>query len=247
VNDEKDFLKKIRNMDPDDPGLLFLLKQAKEKGYKEAIEEIAKKLGLKEDEEKEEKKNKRKRQNDLNKPVRLNKKDKAKGTWDYGVDFLDAKKKITDLYKKAYDMNDTIHEIYTAVLLIQLSNGLRVREAIDSFKRFIETGEREFYITAQKHNNQRYVVIPSVIKKKVTYNAVFSYDSKRLEQVIYHWCKKVFGVNTHSLRYAFITHLAENGVDPAIIAKITGHRKIDRIVTYTQTSKAIEFLKKVAD
>jgi len=43
-----------------------------------------------------------------------------------------------------------------------------------------------------------------------------------------------------------ISHLAKNAVDPAIIAKVTGHKKLDRIVQYTQTKDAVEILRKLS-
>jgi len=42
-----------------------------------------------------------------------------------------------------------------------------------------------------------------------------------------------------------ISHLAKNATDPAIIAKITGHKDYKNIVRYTQTKDAIEILRKL--
>jgi len=57
---------------------------------------------------------------------------------------------------------------------------------------------------------------------------------------------KYFKCNTHSFRYALISFLAKNGTDPAIIAKITGHKKLDRIVQYTQMKDAVEIQRRLA-
>ncbi len=56
---------------------------------------------------------------------------------------------------------------------------------------------------------------------------------------------KYLKCNTHSLRYALISFLAKNATDPAIIAKITGHKKLDRIIQYTQTKDAIDILRRL--
>ncbi len=57
---------------------------------------------------------------------------------------------------------------------------------------------------------------------------------------------KYLKCNTHSLRYALVSFLAKNGTDPAIIAKITGHKDLKRIVQYTQEKDAVEILRKLS-
>jgi integrase len=59
------------------------------------------------------------------------------------------------------------------------------------------------------------------------------------------YAKKVLGINTHSLRYARITHMLRNNISPSIVAKITGHKKLDYILTYTQIKTAEEALKNI--
>jgi len=41
------------------------------------------------------------------------------------------------------------------------------------------------------------------------------------------YCRRAYGFNTHSLRYAFVSYLLKRGVSPSIAAKITGHRSLD--------------------
>ena len=59
------------------------------------------------------------------------------------------------------------------------------------------------------------------------------------------YAKKVLGINTHSLRYARITHMLRNNISPSIVAKITGHKKLDYILTYTQIKTAEEALRSI--
>jgi integrase len=59
------------------------------------------------------------------------------------------------------------------------------------------------------------------------------------------YAKKVLGINTHSLRYARITHMLRNNISPSIVAKITGHKKLDYILTYTQMKTAEEALRNI--
>ena len=57
---------------------------------------------------------------------------------------------------------------------------------------------------------------------------------------------KYLNTNIYSLRYALISYLAKNAIDPAIIAKITGHKDHRNIVRYTQTKDAIDILRKLS-
>jgi integrase len=59
------------------------------------------------------------------------------------------------------------------------------------------------------------------------------------------YAKKMLGINTHSLRYARITHMLRNNISPSIVAKITGHKKLDYILTYTQIKTAEEALRSI--
>lgn len=240
---DKDELKEIiKNLPDNSPKILEYLKLAKEKGWKDIANMIAQKLGLEEEEKK--KTNETEVLKKILKPLG---KGKIKGTWDYSVDFVEAKKTLVSAYKQLYDTNLMPYEAYVAILLIQLVNGCRIREAIRAFRTFIESGEREFQLQAQKHGNIRFVIIPDVIKKKATYNAVLTIDDEKLSARIRMFALHYLKTNTHSLRYALISYLAKNGIDPAIIAKITGHKRLDRIITYTQTKDAIEMLRKLAD
>ena len=234
---DKDELKEIiTNLPDSSPKLLEYLKLAREKGWQDIIDMIAVKLGLK-----EAKKEKKKVQ-----VKRLNTK-KVNNSWDYSVDFNEAKKTLVSVYKQAYDINDTATEVYTAILLIQLINGMRVREAIRAFKTFLETKEREFQLQAQKHGNPRHVVIPDVIRYKETYRFVLDIDDEKLRHRVKQFAKRKLGINTHSLRYALISYLAKNGIAPSIIAKITGHKRLDRIVTYTESKEALEILRRLSE
>lgn len=52
-------------------------------------------------------------------------------------------------------------------------------------------------------------------------------------------------VNAHSLRYAFITYLLKQGVNPTIVARVTGHTKLDFILHYTQAKEAERVLREL--
>ena len=199
-------------------------------------------MGLKE----EKRKGKREKNELLRKILKPLGKKKIERTWDYSVDFLEAKKVLTSAYKELYNVNLMPYEAYVAILLIQLLNGARIKEAIRAFKTFVETGQREFQLQAEKHGNMKFFIIPDIIKNRQTYRLILTISDDKLEARIRMFALKYLRCNTHSLRYALISFLAKNGTDPAIIAKITGHRKLDRIIQYTQIKDAVDILRKLA-
>ncbi|ALG96987.1 Uncharacterized protein MJ0770 [Sulfolobus monocaudavirus SMV3] len=240
---DKDELKQIiLNLPDNSPKLLEYLKEAKEKGWKDIVDMIAVKLGLKE----EKKKGKREESEVLKRILRPLGKKKIEHTWDYSVDFLEAKKVLTSAYKQLFDLNLMPYEAYVAILLIQLLNGARIGEAIRAFKTFAESGQREFQLQAEKHGNTRFFIIPDVIRNRLAYKSVLTINDDKLEARIRMFALKYLKCNTHSLRYALISFLAKNATDPALIAKITGHRKLERIIQYTQTKDALDILRKLS-
>ncbi len=237
----KDELKQIvQNLPDNSSKLLEYLKEAKEKGWTDVIDMIAVKLGLKE------KKRKRVNFEVLKKVLRPLGKRKVEHTWDYSVDFLEAKKVLTSAYKQFYDLSLMPYEVYVAILLVQLVNGARIGEAIRAFKTFVETGQREFQLQTAKHGNMRFFIIPDVLKNRTTYRSFLTFSDYKIRARVRMFALKYLRTNTHSLRYALISYLAKNAVDPAIIAKVTGHKKLDRIITYTQTKDAVEILRKLS-
>lgn len=236
---DKDTLKLLVQNAPEfSPELVKYLQIAKQNGWDDIVDLIAMKLGFK--------KEKKRKKRETVTPRKLEAK-RVEHTWDMSVDFKKAKEALLSIYKEAYGKNLTEAEVYAAILLIQLTNGMRVKEAVRAFKVFVEGRgkDREFYIQAQKGGNQRYVVIHDDIKFKPSYSFVLTVDDKRLEDRVRKFAAGKLGINTHSLRYAFITHLAKLGYSPSIIAKITGHKRLDRIVQYTESKEAVEILRRL--
>jgi len=56
------------------------------------------------------------------------------------------------------------------------------------------------------------------------------------------YCRRTYGFNTHSLRYALITHLLRLSHSPSIVVKIMCHRSLDHILHYTEVEVAEEVL-----
>jgi len=240
--DKEELKAVIQNLPDNSPKLIEYLQEAKENGWTDIIDLIAVKLGLKE----EKKKGKRKESEVLKKVLKPLGKKRIEHTWDDSVDFLEAKKVLTSAYKQLYDMNLMPYEAYVAILLIQLINGARIGEAIRAFKSFVESGQREFQLQAEKKGNMKFFIIPDTIKNRQSYRLVLTIPDDMLQARIRMFTKKYLRCTTHSLRYAVISFLAKNGTDPAIIAKVTGHKKLDRIVQYTQLKDAVEIQRKLA-
>jgi hypothetical protein len=171
----------------------------------------------------------------------------VKKTWDKGLDFEKIKAELEAELEKT-SRGPTYSNI--ATLYIQLINGSRVSEAVDAFNEFLAFAKRDLEIRVRKRWRKdkktgkvvqiieyRKMLIPSSIKRRGT--------PRTPTQV------KVFahrkGFNTHSLRYAFVSHLGKRGVAPQIIAKITPHKRLERIIDYTSQKVADDLLKEVAE
>jgi integrase len=138
---------------------------------------------------------------------------------------------------------------YDAILLTQLRNGSRVSESVKAFREFLTTKaiEVSVRVSKRKDNAQRLMVIPrELINTNINIDIckeLLIFNDKRLIDRVKHYAKRVYDFNTHSLRYAFITHLLKSGVNPAVVSKITGHKNLGYILTYTQEKVGVEVLR----
>ncbi|NPA98349.1 MAG: integrase [Crenarchaeota archaeon] len=151
------------------------------------------------------------------------------GSWDEGLDFEWARKRLLWIYSGV----EGKEKVYAAALLVQLVNGLRVREAWKALQHFLETREREFYLEPGKQGAPRPVRIPGVIRYREEWKWILQVPPEKARKRLHYYARKYLGTNTHSLRYALVGYLARRGVAAQLIAKITGHKKLDRILQYT--------------
>lgn len=162
------------------------------------------------------------------------------GSWDKGVEYSAL---YHMLLRDILDASlSTKARCYSSILLIQLRNGLRVSEAVEAYKKHLVTGARELTVRVKKkkRGEERLVVIPSEVLKCMD---LYHVDDHRLRERVRNYLYERYGLNTHSLRYAFITHLLRNGVSPVIVAKITKHSTLDHILRYTQEKIARDILR----
>jgi integrase len=165
--------------------------------------------------------------------------------WDRGVDYEFAYNKILRHMAKAKYPG----RCYDAILLVQLRNGARISEAVKAFKHFLTSKSIEFEVEVSKKKRveHRKIVVPRELLSVELGPCMelLSIEDKRLVSRLKVYSRYTYGFNTHSLRYAFITHLLRHGVSPSIIAKITKHSRLDYILTYTQEKTAEEILRKL--
>jgi len=172
------------------------------------------------------------------------------GSWDLGLDYSRTYKLLLSRIKDHYKRRAFRHYTYAIILLIQLRNGSRVSEAIEALRRFIESGEKKVEVRVRKHKNLEYRLM--VLPKELSHKDLMpckpvleEVDDMKLKKRVQLYARKELGINTHSLRYAFITYLLKKGVSPSLIAKITHHKNLNYILTYTQQKTADKILEEL--
>ena len=136
--------------------------------------------------------------------------------WDKGLEYEKAKEKILNKLYEYADSNllseKNVRKLaYCCILLIQLRNGSRISEAIEAFKKWVETGKRELKIPVRKQKDPeiRTMYIPQDLEPDYRY---YFKDLEINVGAIKMFCIREFKFNTHSLRYAFITKFLEKGI-----------------------------------
>lgn len=159
--------------------------------------------------------------------------------WDRGIEYEFVLNKLIRLINGEKSIKN---KCYASILLIQLVNGSRISEAVRTYKEYLKSSKTELRVrvSKKKHEDLRLMIVPSSVVKCYELSDV---GDKVLRDRVIYYCRKKLKINTHSLRYAFITHLLKHNVSPSIIAKITHHSKLDFILHYTQQKKAEELLR----
>jgi len=166
----------------------------------------------------------------------------VKRGWDACVDYKEAYSQILGhLYRTGHP--------WDVILLIQLRNGSRIGEAIEAAKAFCETKATAVRVRIEKHkgNDTRLMVLPEELRGKegreyLAQACLRLAKVKNPKSAVKVYCKATYGFNTHSLRYAYVTYLLSKGVNPSLVAKITGHRNLSYILHYTQLKTAEDIL-----
>jgi len=157
------------------------------------------------------------------------------GTWDKGLELESIVAKLKEGLGKAEGAEYT----YLAVLLTQACNGCRVGEAFLAVQDFAKTGQRELRVRVEKRKDgaERLIIIPSEIERgRIDFTA-------KLAAIKMYAIRKL-NINTHSLRYAWITSQVKNNVNPGLIAAITGHKNLNMLMHYIQKKQGEEYLRR---
>jgi len=170
--------------------------------------------------------------------------------WDKRVDFIKMKNRFERDLKKLEKEKLTYRRLkemcYISILLIQLVNGSRISEAIEGLKKAIEENKNEVYVRVRKQkNNVRLIVIPKIVMKKLKFIRLIVPFITR--DKVRSFCRYNYKINTHSLRYAFVSHLGEKGYPAQVIAAITQHKNLNYIIRYTQQNLGEKILKEMAE
>jgi site-specific recombinase XerD len=166
--------------------------------------------------------------------------------WDKGLDYETTYRIIL---RKINSVKNNTTKCYFVIALIQLRNGSRISEAIRAFKQWIRTSKVEIYVNVSKkrHEELRLMIIPQeVIQYRLTCVDLLEVNDKLLRNrvlaTLYYYLK----INTHSLRYAFITYLLKNNINVAVVSKLVKHSKLDTLLHYVQSKEAERVLREIA-
>jgi integrase len=198
--------------------------------------------------------------------IKVNKVNKKNNkTWDKGLDFDNIYRLFErDIEKIREKLNNGIiykkdikSLAYLTIALFQLRNGCRIGEAIEGMILICKNNNNlnwnkpiEVRVKVEKTKktvSYRDMVLPSIIKREdieLIRSVILDLENaKKPRMRIYTWLKNHYGINTHSLRYAFITKFAEMNTSPQLIAKMTGHVNLNHLITYTQEKTANRMLR----
>ncbi|ACV25257.1 tyrosine-type recombinase/integrase [Methanocaldococcus fervens] len=176
--------------------------------------------------------------------------------------------------KKILYKDDYKKIAYLITYLLQLRNGCRIWEAISGMINIainldnFDWNERIIVrVRTQKRKDLEFreIILPKFITKEdielvksIFINIKKEIDEKStLEEKLAvkkkivkrfgAWLYKNYKINTHSLRYAYITYLGKRGIPAQVLAKITKHKNQNYITYYTQNVLAKEILTNYGD
>lgn len=166
--------------------------------------------------------------------------------WDKNVDYVYMYGRILRHFHSRL-REGRVSACYDAVLLLQLRNGLRVGEAVAAFKQFLRDRRAELYVRVEKRrdNKARLVVVPvELLASDVSVCGwMLDVDDVVLNRRLRVYARSTYLVNTHSLRYSFVSYLLRLGVDPAHVSRALGHKNLQTLLNYTSEKESEEILR----
>ena len=131
-----------------------------------------------------------------------------------------------------------------AVALIQLTNGARISEALDGYSAWLKTGKVDLEVRVRKKRGSieyRRIVIPTFLRE---YRQTLKDKGVPTRQAVYLYLKEKYDVNTHTLRYTWITWHAKT-LSPAYVSQIIRHSKLDMLLRYLSKHEADRLLEDI--
>jgi integrase len=165
------------------------------------------------------------------------------GSWNYNVD---CKRVHQELIRVLQIKSRGFAKCCVVIVLTALKNSSRIEETIEAFKEFLKTSKVGICIHVKKHKKDYYrlMTMPKELIEEnlTTCTKLLGKDRDVIWQMSISICQKA-RINTHSLRYTFITYMLRKGVSPSIIAAIMGHKNLNIILKYTKRKEAEKVLK----
>jgi len=167
--------------------------------------------------------------------------------WDRGLDFKETLARLLE-YKKWVRSSPRLTRLRRIslrnvnILLLALLNGLRISEAIECYYKWLEDPTQEIItVRVAKSRKDKFRLCIAKGLDSVDYKLT-KHLEKPKPNTLQSWAIVKFGFNTHSLRYAYINHMLQQGYDPATVSLIVGHSKLDTLLEYIQQRRAKEAL-----
>lgn len=166
--------------------------------------------------------------------------------WDKGLDYEATYER---LLRKINNVRSDSTRCYLIIALIQLRNGARISEAIRAFKEWVRTGKSEVYVrvSKKKRSDDRLMIVPEEVwEYRLRCVDLVDVGDRVLRERVRYSLYYYFKINTHSLRYAFITYLLRLGVNPALVSKMIRHSRLDTLMHYVQQKESDNILRKLS-
>lgn len=176
-------------------------------------------------------------------------------SWDQKLDFGEYEKRFSENLKRLNMVKEykelkgistkSIEKqiLYTSILYVQLLNGCRISEACEAVTQFTHDGNREQKTKARKrraNGAQVLIIIPKSVKRSLQIEG----SHEQIINAVKCFAKRHYGINTHSLRYAWIAQMGREGIPSNLISKAIRHSSLQTIMNYTQEDQADDIKRK---
>ena len=182
-------------------------------------------------------------------------------SWDRNLKYEDWEKKLEDeikalrIEKEYYELKGlkrsrtSLHLAYNAILLAQLVNGSRISEAVQAVMQFAADKKREQSVDARKrraHKKARIFIVPKTVKVGF-FDVLEGRTEKQITNGVMQFALNHHHINTHSLRYAFVSYQNRKGTPATVTAGILRHSNVGMIEHYSRDQEADEIFRSMVE